>query len=158
MEISTEQKLKNWIMHCVRDANDLDDIHICELLEQRNITDWVKSGILLLNKAVECKKDLKVPGLLLLCIHLQSDANRIGVNFENASEIKNELCDTPPSLYIFTKWLRLWNETPKIRLNRDLLKEQLSEFENLDKAKLFYSEYKEEGSVDYRRALWVASS
>jgi hypothetical protein len=126
-----------------------DDLHLDDIetatLERSN---WVEKGIECLKFAASIRESAKAPFIVALGFSLISTTTKLGINFNSKEEIERAMDETPPSLYLFRENQTEWVSTPKVKVNTEYLDLPAS-------ARCFFSEYKEDDEVEYRRVFWL---
>src|SRR5258708_12816042 len=103
MNIKNGERIKKWMAGVARDGSwqNYHDLHIDEidaLLEDRSL--WVNHGCRCLNLANSVRRELGINLVVALGIELRSYKNPSPIIFKVKINIKKNLADSPPSLYL----------------------------------------------------------
>lgn len=152
IDMDKETKIKEWLLKTVGDESwkEYNDLHI-DTIDPffKNKDNWLNGGLECYNIANKFLKEASLPFLLELAIVLKSKKKQQNYIIKSFENIKKDLTQTPPSLYIYRlDWEGLNNMFKKSVPLTDLT------FENIESLPYYSQGFNSEDN-EIRRSFFI---
>jgi len=151
-----EEAIRTWMETIVRGGgvDRYDDLHVDQIdSDWKAPKSWISAALESFELAVGIRNEIAAALSVVLAFSLQSGESPLGVNFNNAEELRHNFHVTPPSLYLLRPGTEFWTQQAEQVAVQNL--DPLQLFTASSVRKCIFMEFKRHGSEDYTRSLFL---